>query len=385
MKAVHFGAGNIGRGFIGLLLHKSGYELVFADVVPDLVAEINRRHGYRVLTLGEEMQTERVEGVRAVTIGSTECVREVMDADLVTTAVGIANLDSVAEVIAAALRELAAAGRTRPLNIMACENALFATNQLREAIWRRLDAGTQAFAEKIVGFANVAVDRIAPNQRPQVDAEPLDAVVEAFFEWDIERRPLKGDVHIEGAHFVDELGPYLERKLFLLNGAHAIVAYLGYLRGYRRIDEAVADPQILTVARGAQAEMARALSRKHPQFSEDELAAYAERVLARFRNPHLGDEVVRVGRDPLRKLGANDRLVAPLRLCQSYEMPIDHLIVGIAAGYRFDAANDAAAQDLQQRIRDQGLSAVIRQVSGIGDEETIRRIIDAYEKLKESV
>ncbi|MCL6625481.1 MAG: mannitol-1-phosphate 5-dehydrogenase [Alicyclobacillus shizuokensis] len=382
MKAVHFGAGNIGRGFIGQLLHQSGYDLVFADVADTLVDEINRRGRYRVCILGESMQTESVTGVRAVRLHSPECVDHVVDADVVTTAVGVGNLDAVAGVLAEAIRRRAASGRGGYQNVLACENALYATHRLKQAVWARLDAPTRNFAEEYVGFANVAVDRIAPNHRPAVGTEPLDAFVEPFFEWDVERGALKGDVKIHGVHLVDDLGPYLERKLFLLNGAHAILAYIGYLAGCCTIDEAARDGRAADTARGAQAEVAAALARKYEHtFTEADVAAYADRVFERFRNPHLGDEVVRVGRDPVRKLGPEDRLVAPLRLCRTYGLPTDHLVTGIAAAYRFDHPGDAQAQRLQESIRKQGIESTVRSVSCLQDEDLVGAVVKAYERL----
>ncbi|WP_067935496.1 mannitol-1-phosphate 5-dehydrogenase [Alicyclobacillus kakegawensis] len=382
MKAVHFGAGNIGRGFIGQLLHQSGYELVFADVADTLVDEINRRGRYRVCILGESMQTESVTGVRAVRLHSSECVDHVADADVVTTAVGVDNLDAVADVLAEAIRRRAMSGRGGYQNVLACENALYATHQLKQSVWARLDESTQSFAEEHIGFANVAVDRIAPNHRPEVGAEPLDAFVESFFEWDVERGALKGDVKIHGVHLVDDLGPYLERKLFLLNGAHAILAYIGYLAGCRTIDEATHHSRAADTARGAQAEVAAALARKYEQtFTEADLAVYADRVFERFRNPYLGDEVVRVGRDPVRKLGPEDRLVAPLRLCRAYGLPAEHLVTGIASAYRFDYPGDAQAQRLQESIREQGIERIVRSVSGLQDKALVRAVAVAYDEL----
>ncbi|MCL6633988.1 MAG: mannitol-1-phosphate 5-dehydrogenase [Alicyclobacillus herbarius] len=380
MKAVHFGAGNIGRGFIGQLLHQSGYDLVFADVAEGLVEEINRRGRYRVCIVGDTLQTEWVDGVRAVRLNSGECVDDVVMADIITTAVGVGNLSAVADVLAEAIRRRAAAGHVNVQNVLACENALYATQQLKEAVFAKLNDSLRQFAETYIGFANVAVDRIAPNHRPDTNTEPLDAYVEPFFEWDIERSALRGNLRIQGAHLVDELGPYLERKLFLLNGAHAILAYVGYLYGCRTIDEAAAHPAAAAVAQGAQAEVIAAMARKHAAtFSANDLITYADKAFVRFRNPYLGDETVRVGRDPIRKLGPNDRLVAPLQLCQRYDLPFDHMVTGIAAGYRFDYPGDPEAEQLQKMIREQGLAATIRVVSGIEDSRVSSRIASAYE------
>ena len=60
MKAVHFGAGNIGRGFVGLLLHDAGYEVVFADVADALIAQLAEADHYQVHEVGEDPQVRRV-------------------------------------------------------------------------------------------------------------------------------------------------------------------------------------------------------------------------------------------------------------------------------------------------------------------------------------
>ncbi|GMA57755.1 hypothetical protein GCM10025858_22580 [Alicyclobacillus sacchari] len=185
-KAVHFGAGNIGRGFIGLLLCENGYQVVFADVVPSLVEQLAAKGSYRVITLDTDVETKEVTGVRAVLLGSEACREELVDADLVTTAVGLGNLVHVAGVLADGLQRRMERNPDALLNVIACENAIRATSTLRELVYERADDRLRSWLDEHVGFPDAAVDRIAPN-RDGYAAEPLDAVVERYFEWDIEQ------------------------------------------------------------------------------------------------------------------------------------------------------------------------------------------------------
>ncbi|MDQ1623463.1 MAG: mannitol-phosphate 5-dehydrogenase, partial [Actinomycetota bacterium] len=211
MKAVHFGAGNIGRGFVGLLLHEAGYEVVFADVAEDLITNLAAAESYDVHEVGEDPSVRTVENFRALNSSTQEAevISEIATADIVTTAVGPHILKFVAPVIA---KGIAArdAGQA-PLQVMACENAINATDILKSEVAAQWDPAAGALESAAV-FANTAVDRIVPNQEA---GQGLDVTVETFYEWVIDRTPFAGkEPVIPGATFVDELVPYIERKLF---------------------------------------------------------------------------------------------------------------------------------------------------------------------------
>jgi mannitol-1-phosphate 5-dehydrogenase len=114
MKAIHFGAGNIGRGFVGLLLHEAGYEVVFADVNAPLIKALQQAPSYTVHEAGEVPAAKVVDNFRAINSSTNEAdlVDEIATADAVTTAVGPNVLRFVAPVIAAGLarRDRSAAG-----------------------------------------------------------------------------------------------------------------------------------------------------------------------------------------------------------------------------------------------------------------------------------
>ncbi|MDI9892047.1 mannitol-1-phosphate 5-dehydrogenase [Microbacterium sp. IEGM 1404] len=366
MKAVHFGAGNIGRGFVGLLLHEGGYELVFSDVSAPLVAAINAASEYTVHEVGEGGVDKTVTGFRAID-SSTDAetlVDEIATADVVTTAVGPTILKFVAPHIVAglALRDPSLA----PLQIMACENAIGATDQLREHVVDIAGDSWDALEARAV-FANTAVDRIVPAQA----VGGVDVTVEPFYEWAIERGPF-GDTppHIPGAHFVDDLEPYIERKLFTVNTGHATTAYFGAQAGIERISDALADPAIAAKVEAALQETSALLVQKH-ELDPEVQGQYRETILRRFRNPALPDTVWRVGRQPLRKLSRHERFVGPAAEAIERGLPVDALVAAMAAALEFQDAEDAQAVELQRLLGELDAAAFTGQVTGLAPEHPL--------------
>ena len=361
MKAVHFGAGNIGRGFVGLLLHDGGYDLVFSDVAASLVDAINATTSYTVHEVGEGGTDRVVTGYRAINSATDpqDVIDEIATADVVTTAVGPTILRFVAPHILAglALRDPA----LPPLQVMACENAIGATDLLQGEIRAQAGDAWDAVASRAV-FANTAVDRIVPAQAPDAG---VDVTVEPFFEWAIERGPF-GDTppHIPGAHFVDDLAPYIERKLFTVNTGHATTAYFGAQAGIERISDALADPAIAARVAATLEETSALLEAVHGLDAAD-LAAYRATILRRFANPALPDTVGRVGRQPLRKLSRHERFVGPAAAAAERGLPTSALVAAMAAALEFDEPDDEQSVELQRRLREEDAAAFTTGVTGL--------------------
>ena len=190
LKAIHFGAGNIGRGFIGYLLAKSDYEVTFVDIAEPLVNDINKYKEYNVIILSDVKTEEKVKNIKAINLTDKEAVKKaVLDADLVTTSIGANNLKSTAGLLKEVLEERMTAN-DKPLDIIACENALFATDIIKETILEGASEDLKKYLDEKVGFPNSAVDRIVPNTNAEKEC-PIDVLVEDFFEWDIEKIRLK--------------------------------------------------------------------------------------------------------------------------------------------------------------------------------------------------
>lgn len=367
MKAVHFGAGNIGRGFVGLLLHEAGYEIVFADVAAELIDSLAAAESYTVHEVGQEGQDKVVTGFSALNSGSqqAEVIEQIATADLVTTAVGPHILKFVAPAIAQALAQRPA--QLAPLHVMACENAINATDILQQEIQGAWEGTEQELASRAI-FANTAVDRIVPAQAP---GQNLDVTVETFYEWVIDRTPFNGnEPAIPGATFVDELLPYIERKLFTVNTGHASAAYFGAAAGIEKISDAMADEQISQKVNAVLQETKSLLVTKHgldPAAQE----AYVQKILTRFTNPHLPDTVGRVGRAPMRKLSRHERFIGPAADLAERGMPTSALALAIAAALQFNAPGDEEAVALHQILESQSPDEATASITGLEPEHPL--------------
>lgn len=367
MKAVHFGAGNIGRGFVGLLLNEGGYEVVFSDVADALVDAINAADSYTVHEAGPGGTDHVVTGFRAVNSRTdpAEVAEEVASADVVTTAVGPTVLRFVAPSIVAglALRAPDAA----PLQIMACENAIGATDLLRNEIATAAGPDAETLLSRAV-FANTAVDRIVPGQP---EGAGVDVTVEPYFEWAIEAPPFGDNLpNIPGAHFVDELGPYIERKLFTVNTGHAATAYFGARAGIERISDALADADIAARVSAALEETSAVLVAEHG-LDPDDLAQYRATILDRFRNPSLVDTVQRVGRQPLRKISRHERFVGPAAMAAERGLSTEALVAAVLAALEFDEPSDEQSVELQQLLKSEDPHAFTARATGLDPEHPL--------------
>lgn len=387
MEAVHFGAGNIGRGFVGLMLREGGYDIVFSDVSAALVDAINAVDHYTVHEVGPGGSDHVVTGFRAINSASDPdaVIDAVASAQVVTTAVGVNVLPFVAPLIVAGLRRRSPA--LAPVAVMACENAVGATDLLRAEMTKLLmhdaigssgdradvrtvgaqhpDAALPASVAEVLRravFANTAVDRIVPAQGP---GGGVNVTVEPYAEWAIESAPFGANrPRIPGAHFVDDLAPYIERKLFTVNTGHASVAYFGALHGIELISDALAHPQIAADVTAVLEETSAVLHAVHG-LDRRELATYRATILERFRNPALPDTVRRVGRQPLRKLGRHDRFIAPAALAAEHSLSARALVRAVAAALAFDDAGDAEAVELQHLLHSEPAEALTTWVTGL--------------------
>jgi mannitol-1-phosphate 5-dehydrogenase len=367
--AVHFGAGNIGRGFVGLLLHEAGYEVVFADVAAPLIDALAAADSYTVHEVGAGAQDHEVTNFRALNSAQDEdgVVAEIAAAAVVTCAVGPNVLKFIAPVIARAL--LARDASAAPIAVMACENALNATDRLREFIVDALPAeGRDAALAKAV-FANTAVDRIVP---AQPEGAGLDVTVETYFEWAIDRTPFGGnEPEIPGAHYVDGLAASIERKLFTVNTGHATVAYHGFVAGADKISDAVAIPAVRSELESVLAETSDLLVRRH-ELDPEVHRAYVQAIIARFENPHLPDTVTRVGRQPLRKLSRDERFVSPAASLAEDGTEPTALLDAMGAALRFDVADDEQSVELQALLASDTSDAdVVTQITGLAAEHPL--------------
>ncbi|MGC8863251.1 MAG: mannitol-1-phosphate 5-dehydrogenase [Armatimonadota bacterium] len=383
-KAVQFGAGNIGRGFTGQLFSESGFEVVFVDVVPELVRLLNERRSYPIRIACENPWTVTVTNVRAVNGNDVAAVaEEIKTADIMCTAVGVNVLPKVAPTLAAGIEARAKAGVESPINIIICENLQHMAEFLSGEVKKHLPEEYHGYLDEKVGFVESVVGRMVPVMtEAQKREDPLLVVVEPYKHLPVSRAGIKGEwPEIVGVEPKDNFQAYVDRKLYTHNAGHASAAYFGYLKGYEYVYQAVQDSQINAATRAVLAETGEALIRKHG-FSPGEHQAHIDDLISRFGNVALGDQVSRVGGDPLRKLGPEDRLVGGAKLALEYGIFPTNLCKAIAAALHFDPPGDPTAPKVRDLVRNLGPAGALREISKLEeDSEITREVVRQFDRV----
>ena len=355
MNAVMYGAGNIGRGFIGQLFSQSGYEVIFVDVNDEVVERLNIDNEYPIHIISETGNEDiMVKNVRAVNGRDMESVTaEICQADIMATAVGVNVLPRIAGPIAQGLLRRWEAGIVRPLNIIICENLIDANQYLKQLIAKEMSETERILLDERVGFVEASIGRMVPVMTPDMQkGNILRVYVEPFCELPGDRDGFKGEIPtIMNMEPSSPFEFFIKRKLYIHNMGHVMTAYLGQIMGYKYIGEAIGDPDICGITHAAMFESARALSLE----SGMELKVihnYVEDLIMRFGNKQLGDTVERVGRDLSRKLAPNDRLLGAFSLCIKQNVIPRNISIGINAAMHF---KDSTMSEKMLEIEEHGL------------------------------
>lgn len=363
-KAVMYGAGNIGRGFIGKIFSESGYEVCFIDIDEKIIEQLNTDNQYPVNIAANDYNKEViVKNVRAVNGMDTKAAAEVIaQADIMATAVGVNVLPYIINNICEGIKLREAAGKPS-LNIIICENLIGADKYLEKLIVDAIDEKYIPYIKENLGLVIASVGRMVPVMTQEMKgSNNLRIVVEPYEKLPVDKNSIIGEIPK-----LNKLVPfspfdyYIKRKLFIHNMAHALCAYLGYHKGYKYIYECVNDRGIKDIARSAMLDVAKALNAQYGE-SMSELEDHVDDLLERFGNVALCDTVNRVGKDPIRKLKAGDRLVGAAIYCSDANMSAQGLVKGIAAGLMFDNPDDEKALEVQEYIKEHGIYNTIEKI-----------------------
>ncbi len=378
-KAVQFGAGNIGRGFLGQLFCESGYHTTYVDVVQGLIDQLNARGAYPLRIVDEQTYTLTIDNVSALHASDNNGVaRAVAEADLGATAVGVPVLGKVAPLLAAGIERRFQQDDAPALNIIVCENMIDAGPYLREKVREHLSPTFHRVLDERVGFVEASIGRMVPVMTEAVRAEdPLLVCVEEYCELPVDGAGFKGPVpRLKNMQPRENFGAYVERKLFVHNAGHATTAYVGYLRGHAFIWQAIGDTAVRKEVETALKESKAGLAAKHGLEAE-ELQRHIDDLLRRFGNRALGDQVARVAKDPIRKLGPKDRLIGAATMCLEQGIEPRGLAFAAATAIRYDYTEDQAAQSLQALFRERGLEGILSEICGIDPSSRLANLIRA--------
>jgi mannitol-1-phosphate 5-dehydrogenase len=386
-KAVHFGGGNIGRGFVAEFLHNSGYFVTFVDVMDSIINQLQETPSYTVTEIGDDGERKfTIDHYKAINskYNMDDVVKAIAEADIVTCAVGPNILKFVAEPVAKAIE---ARTRSEPLAVIACENAINATTTwkgfIEKYIEDKLNKDTLKDIEKRARYANSAIDRIVPAQ----DADAgLNVKIEKFHEWCVEQKPFENGGNkpdVKGIHYVDDLEPYIERKLFTVNTSHATAAYYGYNRKIPYIHEVLENKELHDIVRAAVKETAHLIVNKHG-ISAQEQDGYVESIVKRISNPTLKDDVARVGRAPLRKLSRKERFIGPAAQLAEMGEKVDALLGAIEMALRFqNVEGDDESKELAKILKENSAEDATTKITGLEkDHPLYKQVVPVVKKVQ---
>lgn len=387
-NAVMYGAGNIGRGFIGQLFSLSGYEVTFIDINEAVIEKLQNDRSYPLyITRGEEYEKTEVKNVTGLLGKDPEVVGDMIaKADVMATAVGVNVLPYIAKPIACGVKRRFAEGNKTPLNIIICENKLGADSYLRELISENLNDEEKAYFNEYFGLVEASIGRMVPATPDEIRQENMLSVcVEEFCSLPVDKAAFKGEIP-----YIVNLMPFapfeffIERKLFMHNMSHALTAYLGALCGYEYIYQSALNPSIKLLSLQALIESSQALSKEHG-VDISELIDHSEDLLYRFENKLLGDPTSRVGRDTIRKLSKHDRLIGAHNLCKKHGINPVYICLGIAAALLFAPEDDSASIEVSTFAKENGVKETLKKYSELTDEKSVALIEKLYNALKNNI
>ena len=374
---------------MGQLFWEAGFETVFVDANAVLVNRLNERGSYPLRLLDAYSRTARaltIDRFQALATEHEEAVAAALaEARVVATAVGVTNLDAIAPRLAQGIRRRF---KQTPelLDVYLCENMLGAAGMLSEKVMDLLDGPCRAWAQKNVGFVGTSVARIVGGAGTRsAQDDPLLVIADAHRDTPYDGRATRaGRLNLAGLHPVNNFKAEVERKIFTHNLGHAGLAYLGYLRGHTFIHETFEDGFVRSVFEGALDETTEALLRRYPaDLDRREHLEIRQDVRVRFSNPLLQDALTRVAKDPLRKLGRDDRIIGAAELCRAQGVSSAHIATICAAALRYDCPDDTHALRLQAMVRQQGVQETLKQISGVEPSSDFgQRVLAQYEALR---
>ena len=376
-SAVMYGGGNIGRGFVGALLSRAGYQVTFVDVAAPVVDELQSRRCYPLRIVSAEGNTDlKIENVTAVNGNDTAAVAEaIARCEIMATAVGARILKFIVPNIVAGLRQRWAEGG-KPLNIIICENLNDANKIIEGMIKEQLTPEECKKFDETVGLVEASIGRMVPVQTDEMkDGEPLRVCVESYGFLPVDKAAFKGEIpEVAGMVPFEPFDFFVKRKLFIHNMGHATTAYLGGLIGLDYVWQAIDNAEIRVIAQNAMTESAIALSR-HYNVPLDGILLHITDLLGRFGNKALGDTCARVGGDPARKLAKADRLIGSSLMALEQGITPAYIAVGAAAGIKryLDEAGEVQSVAAAEKV--------LAEVSGLESGSKLASLIIPYYKM----
>ena len=344
-KLVLFGAGNIGRSFIGQLFSRSGYEVVFIDIVEPMIEALNKCGSYNVIIKGGKEEIIKVTNVRGVLASDKEKVaEEVSTADIIASCVGNNALPHIIPLITKGLVKRYKRNKNLPLDIIIALNMRDAAEYFEKELSKI--AGNDYPLNRLVGLVETSIGKMVPIMtKEDMETDILQIFAEPYNNLILDKKAFKNPIpDVKGLSPKDNMKAWVDRKLFIHNLGHAVISYLGHLydRKFIYLYEALAVKKLYDQTRETMMQAAEILMKEYPgEFTKKDLEDHIDDLLKRFTNKALGDTIYRVGRDLIRKLGPEDRLAGAIRMGLKHNMNVDKILYALVCGFYFRAADES--------------------------------------------
>ena len=344
-KILVFGAGKIGRSFIGQVFSRSGYEVVFIDINSQLIDNINKTGQYKVIIKTPEGDENLViTNVRGIYLGDAgKVINELAGASLASLSVGQQGMPAALPLIAQSLMLRKQKHGDWPLDIIIAENMRNADQYILTELARLLPSDYPV--DRLLGLVETSIGKMVPiMSKKDMEADPLQVFAESYNTLIVAKNGFKNPVpRVKELAPKENIKAWVDRKLFIHNMGHATAAYLGFQKNPKWVfmEEALSDPGIYTSTRQTMLQSAAILKVLYPdEFTMSQLTEHIDDLLTRFKNKALGDTIFRVGCDLYRKLSPEDRLVAPLNAAMRLNLPYDLILKAVIAGISFRAVDE---------------------------------------------
>ncbi len=384
MKAVVFGAGKIARGFLGQLLYRSKCHTTYVDINKKLIGQLNETGRYYVNVMGNEKESEWITDYDCVALDDIRSIAEKLyGADVIFTSVGGKNLESIGKTIANAFRISGIPDRL--ITIICCENWKEPGQRLKNCI---IDAfSNEAFKmafEQHIGVTDAVIMRSAVEPAQQIiDIDKNAVSVNNFWELPVDKTRVKGvDINITGLKYLDNFGGFLLQKLYTFNATNSTIAYIGSLLGIKDLAEAANDPRIIAILHDVHKEINSALPAELGIPVNDQIS-FSKKAIQKYQDRYVTDFTERHARDPIRKLGPEDRIVGTARVLERHSVEPDGLCTTLAAALYYDSDNedDPSAAQLRALRDTKGIDYILENICKIGRDEPIAK--NVTEKIRE--
>lgn len=373
-KALQFGAGNIGRGLNAYLLQKNNFHFTFIDISKDIIKKLDHLKAYKIVELNDEKKQEiRISNFEALCILEQNdlIIEKIADVDLITISIGFSNLIKIRNLLVKGLKKRILNKNKKYLNIIAIENGVNASKLLKKYVFDSFSKEEIKKITKTISFVDCAVDRIVPNQ-PEQYQKNLNVNVEKNYELILDSKNWLGN-KIDFVLYEDDLEKFIERKLFMLNGTHALIAWNEIKNKTEFIYEFKENSQLFSIVKNYLKNLELILLKKY-DFNHEDLKEYSKKIIKRLSNEQIKDKATRVGRGVIRKVSKEERFGKPLIYAFNNNLNIDPFIKAIAIPFSKLNFDDEEQIILNNDLKKENLENVIRKYTKLEETYLIEKI-----------